>query len=103
MPPGRVGCQLGQGHHAAGVAATIARALILAPPLAILAVGPLVFHARPTPGGSHGGAAIVLFAVYTQLGLIPLAFALPPSKSSDFARRIRTAIALSLFGTFIGF
>jgi len=54
-------------------------------------------------GADYGGAAVVLFAVYTQLGLIPLAFALPPSESSDFAGRIRTAIALSLFGTFIGF
>ena len=54
-------------------------------------------------GADYSGAALLLFGVYTQLGLIPLAFALPPSESSPFAGRIKTAIALSLFGTFIGF
>ena len=54
-------------------------------------------------GTDYGGGALVVFGVYTQLGLIPVAFTLPSSESSEFARRIKGTIGLSLFGTFIGF
>ena len=40
-------------------------------------------------GADYGGGALVVFGVYTQLGLIPVAFALPPSKSSELARRVK--------------
>ena len=53
-------------------------------------------------GADHAGGALVLLGVYTQLGLIPVAFAMPDSKSSEFARRIKSAIGCSLFGTFVG-
>ena len=54
-------------------------------------------------GADYGGAALVVFGIYTQLGLIPLTFALPPSEASEFARRSKAAFGLSLIGTFIGF
>ena len=54
-------------------------------------------------GADYGGGALVVFGVYTQLGLIPLAFALPASKSSDFARRVKAVIGFSFVGTIVGF
>ena len=53
-------------------------------------------------GEHYAGAAMVSIGVYTQLGLIPLACALPSSESSDFARRIKLAVGCSLFGSFAG-
>jgi hypothetical protein len=54
-------------------------------------------------GRDCAGSAVAQFGTYAQLGLIPLAFALPPSASSKFARRIKGAIGFSFVGTVIGF
>lgn len=54
--------------------------------------------------GSHfAGGALVLFGVYTQLGLVPVALALPRRKKPEWAKRLESAIWGSLIGTFLGF
>ena len=53
-------------------------------------------------GADYAGVALLWFGVYTQLGLVPVAFALPDSESSETAKRVRTAIVCSLLGTFAG-
>ena len=59
-------------------------------------------HYFALAGEHYAGAALVGLGVYTQLGLVPLAFALPSSEASDVARRLKLAIGCSLFGSFAG-
>jgi len=64
-----------------------------------LAVGGHYFYLA---GADYAGGALALFGIYAQLGLIPLAFALPRSRSSKFARRVKGVIGFSFVGTFVG-
>jgi len=54
-------------------------------------------------GSEYGGGALTMFALYTQLGLVPLMAAMPPATSSPSVKRVKGVIGASLFGTFVGF
>jgi hypothetical protein len=49
------------------------------------------------------GLTVTIFALYMQLGLIPLMIAMPPASSSRFINKVKVAFGVSMFGTFIGF
>ena len=50
-------------------------------------------------GVDYAPTAPWLFGIYTYVGMIPVAFALP---SSGLAQRVKSGIALSIAGAFIG-
>jgi hypothetical protein len=54
-------------------------------------------------GSEYGGIALAMFALYTQLGLVPVMSAMPPATSSPSVKRVEGVIGVSLFGTFVGF
>jgi hypothetical protein len=53
-------------------------------------------------GSEFGGVALSIFALYMQLGLVPIMIAMPPTASSPSVKRVKGAIGFSLFGTFVG-
>ncbi len=53
-------------------------------------------------GADYAGTALVMFGLYTQIGLVPVACALPPSETSELTRRIKGAVWFSLVGSFVG-
>jgi hypothetical protein len=53
-------------------------------------------------GWDYSGVALTALAVYLQVGLIPLAIALPPFTTRPAIKRLKGAFGLSLAGTFIG-
>lgn len=65
-----------------------------------LASGVHYFHLA---GADYSSAALWLFGLYTQLGLIPVAIALPSGETSELARRVKDAIVVSICGTCAGF
>jgi len=54
-------------------------------------------------GSDYGGVALTLFALYLQVGLVPVMSAMPASASCRFVEWAKGAIGSSLFGSFIGF
>ena len=54
-------------------------------------------------GSEYGGIALTIFALYMQLGLVPLMVAMPPATSSPAVKKVKGAIGVSMFGTFVGF
>ena len=54
-------------------------------------------------GSEYGGIALTLFALYMQLGLVPLVVAMPPAASSLAVKKMKGAVGVSMFGTFVGF
>jgi len=50
-------------------------------------------------GTDYAGEALILFGVYTLLGMIPVTFVLPP----EIAKRVSASLWGSMFGIFIGF
>jgi Protein of unknown function (DUF3592) len=53
-------------------------------------------------GSDYGDGALSMFAIYTQLGLVPVMFAMPPATSAPSVKRVKGVIGFSLVGTFIG-
>jgi Protein of unknown function (DUF3592) len=54
-------------------------------------------------GSEYGGGTLSMFAIYTQLGLVPVMFAMPPATSAPAVKRMKGVMGFSLFGTFVGF
>ena len=54
-------------------------------------------------GSEYGGIALTLFALYMQLGLVPVMIAMPPATSSRAVNKLKGALGVSMFGTFVGF
>ena len=53
-------------------------------------------------GREYGGIALSIFALYMQLGLVPMMIAMPPATSSPSVKQVKGVIGFSLFGTFVG-
>jgi hypothetical protein len=60
-------------------------------------------HYFTLAGSNYSGAALALFGLYAQLGLIPLLVNVESEKPSIVLSRLQSAMSGSLIGTFLGF